>query len=119
MRILTVLLLTLSLSACGLFYRVPVRQGNVLTPSEVAQLKTGMSKDQVQYVMGTSLLQGGFENNRWDYIFYYRDPDARVRQSAITLYFVNNQLTEINGKKRFLQASHGGQLTDAEGDTLR
>lgn len=115
MRILTALLLLLSLSACGLYYHVPIRQGNVLTPGAVARLQPGMTKDQVRYVMGTALVQSGFENNRWDYVFYYRDPNARVRQSVISLYFIDGKLTHIVGDDRFLQASRGGRLVTADG----
>lgn len=110
MRILTALLLLLSLSACGLYYHTPVRQGNVLTPDQVARLEPGMTRQQVRYLMGTPLVASHFEDNRWDYVFYYRNPNARVRQSKISLYFVDNRLTDIEGDEQFLQASHGGRL---------
>lgn len=110
MRIIAALLLVLSLSACGLYYHQPIRQGNVLTPDQVAQLQPGMSKTQVHYLMGTALVESGFQHNRWDYVFYYRNTSAHVRQSKISLYFVNGKLTNIDGKREFLQASRGGQL---------
>ena len=115
MRIITVLLLLFSLSACSLYYRVPVRQGNVLTPDSVTRLQPGMTKSQVRYLMGTALVQSGFENNRWDYVFYYRDPRAHVRQSEISLYFVNDKVTNIEGDEEFLQASRGGQIVTPGG----
>lgn len=114
MRILTVLLLLFSLSACGLFYHVPVRQGNVLTPDDVARLEAGMTKQQVRYVMGTPLVRSAFENNRWDYVFYYRDPNGQVRKSVISLYFVNGRVSEIMGDDQFLQASRVSQPGPAE-----
>lgn len=115
MRIIAALLLLLSLSACGLYYHTPVRQGNVLTPNTIARLEPGMTKAQVRYLMGTALVQSGFEKNRWDYVFYYRNTNAEVRQSQINLYFINGQLADINGKKEFMQASRGGQLTSRDG----
>lgn len=118
MRILTVLLLLLSLAACGLVYHVPIRQGNVLTPDDVARLEPGMTKKQVRYVLGTAMVASGFENNRWDYVFYYQDPNAHVRKSIITVYFVNGRVAEVEGDERFLQASRGGRLTTAEGEPL-
>lgn len=115
MRIITALLLVLSLSACGLYYHTPVRQGNVLTPATVTRLESGMTKAQVRYLMGTALIQSGFEDNRWDYVFYYRNPDAYVRQSKISLYFINNRLAHISGDEEFLQASRGGRLVSNDG----
>lgn len=117
MRILTALLLLFSLSACGLYYHTPVRQGNVLTPDQVARLEPGMTKQQVRYLMGTPLVASRFEDNRWDYVFYYRNTDARVRQSKIRLYFIDGRLIDIEGKAQFLQASHGGQLAPSNGQT--
>src|SRR5699024_11151451 len=106
--------LLLSLSACGLYYHTPVRQGNVLTPDQVARLEPGMTKAQVQYLMGTALVESGFQHNRWDYVFYYRNTDAHVRQSRISLYFVNGKLADIEGDEEFLQASHGGRLAQPD-----
>lgn len=113
MRIIAALLLLLSLSACGLYYHTPIRQGNVLTPDQVARLEPGMTKAQVHYLMGTALVESGFEHNRWDYVFYYRNTDAHVRQNKISLYFVNGKLADIEGDEAYLQASRGGQLAQS------
>ncbi len=114
MRIISALILLLGLTACSLpvFFRVPVLQGNVITQDNVEQLELGMSKAQVQYVMGTSLVDSGFENNRWDYVFYYRDPRANVRQSELSLFFMNDRLTEIDGDEEYtaLIADEDGEL---------
>ena len=68
--VLVMLLMLLMLSACSLpvFFRVPVVQGNVVTAKNVNQLEIGMTKRQVEYVMGTSLIDSSFENDRWDYV---------------------------------------------------
>ncbi|MES1926835.1 outer membrane protein assembly factor BamE [Salinisphaera sp. T31B1] len=103
MRTLFVLATLLMLSACSLpvFFRVPVVQGNVVTAKNVGQLELGMTKRQVQYVMGTSLIDSSFEKDRWDYVFYYRDPRAHVRQSELNLYFANGQLAQIEGDDEY------------------
>ncbi|MBS63930.1 MAG: hypothetical protein CMN27_13420 [Salinisphaera sp.] len=103
MRTAAVLVMLLMLSACSLpvFFRVPVVQGNVVTAKNVNQLEIGMTKRQVEYVMGTSLIDSSFENDRWDYVFYYRDPRAHVRKSELNLYFVNDKLAEIDGDEEY------------------
>ena len=103
MRTVAVLASLLMLTACSLpvFFRVPVVQGNVVTAKNVNQLEIGMTKRQVEYVMGTSLIDSSFEKDRWDYVFYYRDPRAHVRKSELNLYFVNDELAEIDGDDEY------------------
>ena len=36
----------------------------------IDQLKPGMTKAQVRYVLGTPLIADTFDDNRWDYYFY-------------------------------------------------
>lgn len=103
MKQIAVLVLLLALSACSLpvFFRVPVVQGNVVTADQVGKLKTGMTKKQVAYVLGTPLVKPVFEKDRWDYVFYYRNPRAHVRQSKLNLYFTSGQLTDIEGNEEY------------------
>ncbi|HCZ17273.1 MAG TPA: outer membrane protein assembly factor BamE, partial [Candidatus Accumulibacter sp.] len=46
-----------------------VQQGNVLTQEMVAQLRPGLSKDQVRFILGTPVLVDMFHLNRWDYFY--------------------------------------------------
>lgn len=103
MRTVVVLVTLLMLSACSLpvFFRVPVVQGNVVTAKNVNKLEIGMTKRQVEYVMGTPLVDSSFEKDRWDYVFYYRDPRAHVRQSELNLFFVNDKLSSIEGDDEY------------------
>lgn len=103
MRAILILLLATTLSACSYFplFRVPVLQGNVVTAAKVKQLKIGQTPRQVQYLLGTPLLQSSFGENRWDYVFYYRDPSGVERESQLSLFFKNNELERIDGDQTF------------------
>ncbi len=120
MRTLLVLVTLLMLSACSLpvFFRVPVVQGNVVTAKNVGQLELGMTKRQVEYVMGTSLIDSSFEKDRWDYVFYYRDPRAHVRQSELNLFFVNDQLAEIDGDDEYTNSIMDGESGIGDSEPL-
>lgn len=111
MRTVVVLVMLLALSACSLpvFFRVPVVQGNVVTAKNVEQLELGMTKRQVEYVMGTALINSSFENDRWDYVFYYRDPRAHVRKSELNLYFLDDRLVEIDGDQEYTEQIMAGE----------
>ena len=53
-------------------YRIDIRQGNYVTQEMVSQLKPGMSRDQVRFVLGTPLVTDVFHTDRWDYIYRFR-----------------------------------------------
>src|SRR3546814_8524369 len=65
------LLLALSIAAvsagCGIVYRQPIYQGNLLESTAVEQLQEGMSKQQVLGLIGTPSIQDPFHHDRWDY----------------------------------------------------
>lgn len=69
------LLLAIQLSACSTVprivteYRIDVQQGNVLTQEMVSQLRPGLSKDQVKFILGTPMLVDIFHGDRWDYVY--------------------------------------------------
>lgn len=103
MKSIAALVLLLALSACSLpvFFRVPIVQGNIVTAAQVTKLKIGMTKKQVAYILGTPLIKSPFESNRWDYVFYYRNPNAHVRETKLDLYFADGRLTHIEGNKEY------------------
>jgi outer membrane protein assembly factor BamE len=46
-----------------------VQQGNVLTQEMVSQLRPGLTKDQVRFILGTPMLVDMFHSDRWDYVY--------------------------------------------------
>lgn len=50
-------------------YRIDVQQGNVLSQEMVAQLRPGLSMDQVRYALGSPVLVDVFHARRWDYVY--------------------------------------------------
>lgn len=58
--LITACLLTMLTAGCStvekVVYRIDVDQGNYLEQKDVAQLRQGMNKDQVLYLLGTPLL---------------------------------------------------------------
>ena len=78
-------------------YRPDIQQGNFVSREMVAQLKEGMTQDQVRFVLGTPLLTDVFHNNRWDYPFRIKKGNGEVTASRLTLTFVDNRLARIEG----------------------
>jgi len=69
-------------------YRMEIQQGNFVTQEMVGQLKPGMTKDQVRFVLGTPLIVDPFHSERWDYVFS-RTPEnsTQYEQRRITVFF--------------------------------
>lgn len=77
------------------FYTVPVRQGNYIDQTLVAQLRPGMTKQQVQRLMGTPLITDPFHQNRWDYYYQYGRGGRISEQRRITLFFSGDTLSRF------------------------
>jgi len=78
-------------------YKISIPQGNIITQDMVDQLRPGMTKRQVIFVMGTPLVRDPFHQDRWDYIYSFQ-PGGGVRgQERISVFFVDDQLVSFNG----------------------
>lgn len=78
-------------------YRIDVRQGNMVTQDMVAQLKPGLTKDQVRFVLGTPLLADVFHADRWDYVYRLQTGDGEVQQRRLAVFFEDGKLVRLGG----------------------
>lgn len=97
------LLLALSIAAvsagCGIVYRQPIYQGNLLESTAVEQLQAGMSKQQVLGLIGTPSIQDPFHHDRWDYTSTQRtDRLGNTEIKNLTLWFEDGALTTWEGE---------------------
>ncbi|WP_328286635.1 MULTISPECIES: outer membrane protein assembly factor BamE [Halomonadaceae] len=76
-------------------YKRDLPQGNLITQDMLAQLELGMSREQVQYVMGSPLLEAPFNGNQWDYVFRLDEAYGGVIYKRLTLTFDNDRLVDI------------------------
>jgi outer membrane protein assembly factor BamE len=78
-------------------HKIDIQQGNVVTQNMLAQLKVGMNKEKVQFIMGTPIIMDTFNSHRWDYIFTYDRKREFLSKRTITLYFEGDSLSVIKG----------------------
>jgi outer membrane protein assembly factor BamE len=102
MRIVIISIALALLVGCGSFgfpgvYRINVEQGNLVDQEMVDQLKPGMSRRQVRYIMGTPLVEDSFNLDRWDYAHSIRNGKQIITQSILTVYFDGDELIRIEG----------------------
>ncbi len=92
------LIVVLGLPGCsGLIHRVEVQQGNVITQQMVDTLTPGMTKRQVQLVMGTPMIVDVFQQDRWDYPYRFTPSDGPGVERSVSLYFEDQKLARITG----------------------
>ena len=78
-------------------YRIAIHQGNIISQDEIDKLTVGMTRRQVQYVLGTPLLKDTFNQDRWDYYYSMRDSEGKTVKKHISVFFFNDGLHKITG----------------------
>ena len=97
-----------SLTLVGLFalagcsfpgvYKVDIQQGNVVTQDMIDQLRPGMTRKQVRFIMGNPLITDTFHANRWDYLYSIQPGGSQRQQERVSLVFDgNDQLVGLAG----------------------
>jgi outer membrane protein assembly factor BamE len=82
-------------SAC--VYRINIQQGNFLDQAAVEQVKAGMTRSQVRYLLGTPLAADTFNKERWDYIYYLKKGRTRhVDSRRVTVYFDGEKVARLD-----------------------
>jgi outer membrane protein assembly factor BamE len=96
MKKLLILLICLASLAAGCsVYRLDIQQGNVLEPAAYEQLKVGMSRAQVQFLMGTPMIADPFHRDRWDYIYRFKEGGGPLTEERIVLFFDGDALSKV------------------------
>jgi outer membrane protein assembly factor BamE len=97
-KLLLVLIVALSTAGCGILYKQPIYQGNLLEKTNVDQLQAGMSKQQVLVLLGTPSIADPFHQERWDYTATQRVGRlGRTEIKNLTLHFENDTLARWEG----------------------
>jgi len=103
-HLLTSLVLTAIIALGGCFpgvYKIDIQQGNVVTQDMIDELRPGMSKAQVRYIMGNPLITDTFHARRWDYLYSLQTGSGEKSQKRMSLYFNDSdQLIAVSGDFR-------------------
>lgn len=99
MKKLFVLFFLFSVAGCSSFiYRIDVPQGNYLTDKDIENLRIGMTKEQVLYVLGSPVLEDAFEEDSWYYLYKMKSGrTGDVFTKEFTLTFDDQKLSAAVG----------------------
>ena len=94
--------LCLIITACGNSrmlrpHKIAIQQGNMITQEMVNRLKPGMTKRQVEFVLGTPLIVDTLNTDQWNYIYTLGVASGRVVQKNLHILFIDGQLSELTG----------------------
>lgn len=78
-------------------YRMVIQQGNFISQEMVSQLKPGMTKEQVRFILGTPLVTDIFHADRWDYVFFRESANGKREQRNLSVVFENSKLARVLG----------------------
>jgi outer membrane protein assembly factor BamE len=86
-----------ALMSSGCVYRINIQQGNYLDQVAVNQVKEGMTRSQVRYLLGTPMVADSFNKERWDYIYYLKKGRTRhVDSRRVTVYFDGEKVAKLD-----------------------
>ena len=96
LRITLTLCSTLLLVACLQPYRMEIQQGNLFDQSTLDQVKVGMTKKQVRFLLGTPLVNDPFHANRWDYFYSLYSHDKKISERyQVSVVFSEKGVSKI------------------------
>lgn len=116
-RLALLALLFGGLAACSLKpYRIDIQQGNVVSPEQVAQLKPGLTKEQVRFLLGTPLLVDIFHQQRWDFVYRYEKGATREIDTArvAVVFGADNKVEKIEVEPASLAKAQEGAALPAK-----
>jgi outer membrane protein assembly factor BamE len=99
MRPVIVILAAIALTqtACISLYVPALRQGNLVTSEKMDEVKIGMTRNQVSFVLGTPLIADPFHKDRWDYYYVYQansEQGKNIREHVI-IHFEDGKVAKI------------------------
>ena len=75
-------------------YKVPVLQGNLFEEKDIDKLSAGLTKEQVQFILGTALIKDPFHSQRWDYYYSVKVGTEILSERKISILFDENNLVD-------------------------
>jgi outer membrane protein assembly factor BamE len=76
-------------------YMYPVQQGNYVTEQQLSQLKVGMTKDQVSFVIGHPVTQFMFNSQQWQYMFQQFRNDKLRNSYIVNINFESDIMRSV------------------------
>ena len=78
-------------------YMTEVSQGTYITKQQYSQIKPGISKEQVVFILGHPLSQYLFDKNRWDFNYQnHKNNDLKKTYQVIIYFDGDGNVTKVD-----------------------
>lgn len=95
-HITAVSLVLVTLAGCSwtnkLVHRIDINQGNYIDQNAVEELKFGMSKEQVKFLLGQPMLIESGYPNTWYFVQWLKPGHEKAKQKELILSFDDTNL---------------------------
>jgi outer membrane protein assembly factor BamE len=83
----------------GCVYKMNIQQGNYLVAESVGQLKEGMTRSQVRFLLGTPMVPVAFDDSRWDYYYFFSSKQFKQPlKRRLTVYFQDDKVARFDNQ---------------------
>jgi len=98
-RLVLIASIALATAGCGILYKQPIYQGNLIEKTAIDQLQVGMDKQQVMTLLGSPSIADPFHHQRWDYTSTQRhNRRGQTEVKNMTLWFEDDKLAKWEGE---------------------
>lgn len=83
-------------ASAGCVYQAALSQGNLLKQEDLDQVKVGMTRNQVRFLLGTPMIDDPFHEERWDYVYYLKlGRDNASYKRWVSVFFDGDNVSRI------------------------
>lgn len=99
-------------------HKLVIRQGNIIDQEMIDQLRPGLTRSQVRYILGTPLIADTFNQSRWDYYYSIKVPGLKEMRERVSIYFSEDKLSYFTGDYLPSSVAAAMKTTPADQQTL-
>ena len=76
-------------------YKLPMNQGSLLSQENLERVKPGLTREQVEFLLGSPSISDAFHADRWDYVYYDRVDGKYSKPKRIVVIFKNERVAAL------------------------
>lgn len=92
---------------CGFIYKLKITQGQKITSDQINKLQLGMTRTQVQDLLGSQTLVDTLNPDHWIYHYSAACGGNIVEQESIAIYFADGLLKKV---ERFISTKSQSKI---------
>lgn len=93
-KLILIILTAILINGCNVIhpYTVDIQQGNIVDKTMLDKLHLGMTKTEVNNLLGTPILHDTLDKDSWVYVYTNQVNDGKIVKKKLLLEFKNNKL---------------------------